>query len=534
MIKSVIVLGAGSAGLLAALSLKRKLPHLTVRVVRSLDLGVIGVGEGTTPTFPAHLFQFLGLNRRQFYEMAEPVWKLGIRFLWGPRERFDYTFTHHLNAQWNDLPRPTGYYCDEEYRGCDFVSACMAQDKVFGRQQMGGAPEIHEWHGYHIENRKLVDVLEKLSREAGVEFTDGKVSGAERGPQGIAAILLEDGRRLEGDLFVDASGFRSELLGRALEEPFISYDRSLFCDRAVVGGWERTNEPILPYTTAETMEAGWSWQIEHEHFVNRGYVFSSQAISDDQAVAEFQRRNPKVPASPRVVKFRSGRYRRMWVDNVVAVGNAGGFVEPLEATALMIICLECQALVSFLTHFAYQSTPTSRQLFNDKMNGLWDDVRDFLALHYRVNTRLDTPFWRHCREDTDVSNLERLLEFYRENGPSGFARELLQARETSFGIEGYLVMLVGNRVPYSAVHRATPAERQAWERHRARFAAQGAAAMDVREALAWVRHPNWRWNDEARPAAAPPVMTPAVQGMGPIGQIGLMGPMPGGMARAGG
>jgi len=502
-IQSVLVLGAGSAGLLAALSLKRKLPHLSVRVVRSRDIGVIGVGEGTTPTFPAHLFQFLGLKRRQFYELAEPMWKLGIRFLWGPRDRFDYSFTHHLNAQWNDLPRPTGYYCDEEYRCCDMVSACMDHDKAFPRQPQSGAPEIHEWHGYHVENRKLVEVLEKLCRMNGVEFIEGTMSGAERGPVGISAILLDDGRRLDADLYIDASGFRSELLGKALEEPFISYDRSLFCDRAVVGGWARSDEPILPYTTAETMECGWSWRIEHEHFINRGYVFSSQAISDEDAVQEFLCKNPKAPDSPRVVKFRSGRYRRMWVDNVVAIGNAGGFVEPLEATALMIICLECQALIGFLSHFAGVATPSSKQLFNDKMAGLWDDVRDFLALHYRLNTRLDNPFWRHCREDTDVSPLERLLEFYAENGPSGYARELLQAKETSFGIEGYLVMLVGNQSPHRARHQAAPAEREAWDRHRARFIAQARTAMDVREALTWIRHPNWRWNDELASPATP-------------------------------
>jgi len=114
-----------------------------------------------------------------------------------------------------------------------------------------------------------------------------------RGPQGSRDLEFEDGRRLVADFYVDASGFRSELLGKALEEPYVSYDKSLFCDRAVVGGWERTTEPILPYTTAETMDAGWSWQIEHEHHVNRGYVYSSQAISDDEAAAEFRAKNPR-------------------------------------------------------------------------------------------------------------------------------------------------------------------------------------------------------------------------------------------------
>jgi tryptophan 7-halogenase len=502
MIQNILVLGAGSAGLLAACALKRKIPQLNVRVVRSPELGVIGVGEGTTPNFPRFLFDFLGISRKKFYELAEPTWKLGIRFFWGPRERFEYGFSLQMDSHWSDLPRPNGYYCEDDFSCAGLPSALMRYDKVFARQP-DGAPDIQPWHAFHIENKKFVDVLEILARAAGVEIIDGKVTQAERGPSGIAAVHLEDGRRLEADFFVDASGFRSELLGRALEEPFISYDRSLFCDRAVIGGWDRTTEQILPYTTAETMDAGWAWQIEHEHHINRGYVYSSQAISDDEAAAEFLRKNPKAPTSPRIVKFRSGRYRRQWVDNVVAVGNAGGFVEPLEATALMVVCAECQTLVDLLLHCALKPTETMRRLFNRQLDYTWDDIRDFLALHYHVNTRLDTPFWRHCRADTDVSHIAELLEFYRENGPTGFARYTLPSPENNFGIEGYLVMLVGNRVPYEGKHRATAAEQQAWNAHRAHFISQALSGLDVKEALSYVRHPAWQWNAEVAPAKVP-------------------------------
>ena len=360
MIQNVLVLGAGSAGLLAAISLKRQLPELSVRIVRSPEIGVIGVGEGTTPNFPRHLFEKLGISRKQFYAQAQPTWKLGIRFLWGPRGRFDYGFAQALDSRQPFLPRPNGFYCDEQFSGCDLPTALMAHDKVFTRQP-NGAPDVQGWHAFHIENKKLVDFLESAARGAGVEIIDGKVSGAERHANGnVTAVILEDGRKLEADLFVDASGFRSELLGRALAEPFEPYDKALFCDRAVVGGWERTDEPILPYTTAETMDAGWSWQIEHEHHVNRGYVYSSAFLSDDEAHAEFRRRNPKVPENARVVKFRSGHYRRNWVHNVVAIGNAAGFVEPLEATALMVVCAECQTLTALLHHSGLDPSPSLR------------------------------------------------------------------------------------------------------------------------------------------------------------------------------
>ena len=496
MIKNLLVLGAGSAGLIAAISLKRKIPGLGVRIVRSPDIGVIGVGEGTTVNFPQHLFEYLGISRKLFYANAEPTWKIGIKFLWGPRPSFDYGFSRQLDSHWTDLPLPNGFYCDEEFRGADVPTAMMAAEKVFPRNAEGGI-DIEPWHGFHIENKKLVEVLERIAVGVGVQIIDGKVSGVERGPQGVTAVQLDDGRRLEADFFIDSSGFRSELLGRALAEPFISLNKSLFCDRAVVGGWARgDDEPILPYTTAETMDAGWAWQIEHEHFVNRGYVFSSDAISDDDARAEFLRKNPKAAKDGRVVKFRSGRYQRGWVENVVGIGNAAGFVEPLEATALMVVCSQIKTLIDFLLHTSMSPTPTIRKLYNDIAADVWDEIRDFLAIHYKFNTRLDTPFWRRCREETDVSAVQPLLDFYAENGPTGFGRHLLRGTGSNFGIEGFLVMLVGMQVPYAARHQATETEKQNWARHRARFAETARNGFTVKEALAFVRHPQWRWHGE--------------------------------------
>ena len=444
---------------------------------------------------PRHLFGFLELPAARFYAQAEPTWKLGIRFLWGPRAHFDYPFGQQFDGRWKNLSRSNGFYADEECRGASQIGALMEADKAFRRNpQMGGAPDMNVGFGFHIENLKFVATLERLAQELGVELIEGKVSGAERGPAGIGALRLDDGRRLEADLFVDSSGFRSELLGRALEEPFVSYDRALFCDRAVIGGWERTTEPILPYTTAETMEAGWAWQIEHEHHVNRGYVYCSQAISDEMACEEFLRKNPKVPQSPRVVRFRSGRYRRMWVENVVAIGNAAGFVEPLEATALMAVTQQCQALVNLLGQAGGRPTSTLRVLYNKLAAESFDSTRDFLALHYKLNTRLDNPFWRRCREDTDMGALGPLLEFYRENGPMVLARHTLPG-SLNFGIEGYLIMLVGNRAPYEAQHRATPAERAAWEQTRTALRVEAEQGMTVAETLAMIRSPQWRWKN---------------------------------------
>jgi tryptophan halogenase len=281
------------------------------------------------------------------------------------------------------------------------------------------------------------------------------------------------------------------LLGRTLQEPFVSFAPSLFNDRAIVGSWERTDEQLLPYTVAETMDAGWCWQIDHERSVNRGYVYSSAAISDDDARAEFLRKNPKAVTWDHVVKFRTGRYERAWVDNVMAIGNAGGFVEPLESSSLMVVCWQCQTFSEFIEYVGV--SPTVKKLFNRAWAATWDEIRDFLTLHFWSNTRLDTPYWKHCRQDTDISRLSTILEFYNENGPSGFNRYHLDKTGSQFGIEGFLVMLVGNRVPYRGRHVASEVEWQIVKRSRAQFRAEAQRGLDVTEALACIKNPAWRW-----------------------------------------
>jgi len=343
---------------------------------------------------------------------------------------------------------------------------------------------------------KFVRGLEVFARECAIEIIDGKLQHVERSPTGIAALILEDGQRLAADFFIDASGFRSELLGRTMEEPYISFSDSLFNDRALVGSWQRTDEPILPYTTAETMDAGWCWRIDHEKEINRGYVYCSSSISDDAARAEFQQKNPKIQIRDRIVHFRSGRYQRSWVGNVMAVGNSCGFVEPLESTGLMVICWQMLTFAELIRFIG--RTDEVRDLFNKKWAETWDEIRDFLVLHFWGNTRLDTPYWQHCRHDANLAGFRPLLEFYQENGPTGYGRYLLQNTGSQFGIEGFLVLLVGQQIPYRNRHLATAAELDFIAARRSQFKAEAAAALDVKEALAFIRHPQWRWYSETR------------------------------------
>lgn len=494
MIQNIVVLGGGSAGLIAALTLKRKLPHLTIKVIRSPDLGVIGVGEGTTAVFPRHFFDYLKLPPREFYAGAEPTWKLGIKFLWGPRSAFYYTFAKEYENRWPELRRNVGFYHDDETQWVGAISAFMAHDRVFARKEDGG-PLFHKSHAFHIENRKLVACLENLSIQAGVIVQDGKVTGVECGPvccanheeNGVRELILEDGSRVTADLFVDASGFRSELLGRALAAQYISYDRTLFCDRAVIGGWPRTDEPIKPYTVAETMDAGWCWQIEHENWINRGYVYSSNHISDGAALAELMSKNPKIANEPRVVRFRSGRYAQNWIGNVVGIGNSVGFVEPLEATALQVICVESSTLADALIDSLQDPTPSMQRLYNKYNADQWDEIRDFLGVHYAFNTRLDTEFWRACRAETDLAGAAPVVEWYRENGPSALVKGILIPEQNSFGFEGYLAMLVGMKVPHMRRYQAPPEELTAWKNRRDAYGVAARKGISVSDCLTSIR-----------------------------------------------
>jgi tryptophan halogenase len=310
----------------------------------------------------------------------------------------------------------------------------------------------------------------------------------------VAGLELKSGGAESADLYVDCSGFASVLLGKALGERFAPFRSSLYCDRAVAGGWERGADdgPIRPYTTCETMTAGWCWRIEHETRVVRGYVYSSDFISDEEARREFAGVCPKA-AEPRVIRFTSGRYGRAWVKNVVAVGNASGFVEPLEATALGVIAMQSRLLADTLADSDRRPRPTQAAQFNDFHARQWDSVRGFIAAHYKFNDRLDTPFWRACRADVELGRAAPVVEYFQENGPTALWSPTLFDSFDPFQMTGYATVLVGMRVPYRRTHEPGEAERKLWEARRRLNREAAVRAMTVREALDAIRSPRWRW-----------------------------------------
>jgi tryptophan 7-halogenase len=487
----VIVLGGGSAGFLAAIALKTKLPDLSVTVIRSKELGIIGVGEGSTVPLYQFIHGYLGISFKRFMQIAQPTWKLGLKFIWGTRPHFFYTFGPGLEVLAEGTLKPVGSFCDAEMDYSDNVSALMAHDRVFPRGP-NGAPLFHSALSYHFENEKLVSFLEQLAAVKGVDVIEDMVQEVGRDPNGIANLRLASRGLISADLYVDCSGFRSLLLGQTLSEPFVSFKSSLFCDRAVVGGWDRAGEPVHPYTTCETMNSGWCWQIEHEKRINRGYVYCSDFINDEQAEAQFRAAAPKAGAS-RVVRFISGRYQRAWVDNVVAIGNAGGFVEPLEATSLGVIAMQSQMLVGALGEGDRRILPSQVRQFNRYHERTWDAIRGFLAVHYKFNDKLNTPFWSECREKTDLAAAEPIVQHYLDSGPGGFWERTLFDPVDQFRMAGYAALLVGQKVPHRETQRPNEQEMRQWESLCRRHKQLAFDAMTIPEALAVMRSPRFTW-----------------------------------------
>lgn len=487
MVKKVIVLGSGSAGLIAALGVKRRNPQLEVTVVSSSLIGTIGVGEGTVPYVLDFIHNYLKLDEASTYRALDPVYKLGVEFQWGSHDRYYYPFTEDfLVRSLPHLSRGSGYYHQAEDNGSDLLVACMREKRIPSRgSQLPNIPPPGQLFAWHIENHRLIETLVTAGKESGIIFQEDQLEAAVCDEDGnLSSIIGVSGQSYSADLFIDASGFRAELIGKHAEVPFVSFSESLFCDRAVVGGWDREDsEEILNYTVSETMESGWAWRIDHPERINRGYVFSSSHIDTETAVEEFKAKNPKINEA-REVFFQSGHREKAWAKNVIAIGNASGFVEPLEATAIMCACLQTRWLADGLYDSQCSPNDSLRTLYNKVTTGLWQEIRDFLALHYKYNHRINTPFWQDCQNKIPATNWEELLKFYQENGSSKIAAATLPPL-SQFGISGYFAHLTGLSIPTKG-YQAPRHEKRIYKEHCQRLdkmAAQGMTMAEVRSLL---------------------------------------------------
>ncbi|MFD0635721.1 tryptophan halogenase family protein [Catenulispora yoronensis] len=459
-VRTVGVIGGGTAGYLMALALRVKRPWLDVCLVESKDIPIIGVGEASVTEMLWFLHCYLGIDPVEFYQEVRPTWKLGIKFDWGPDPS---GFTAPFD--WASHPvGMLGALADTgSVDGFSIGSLLMMADKA-PVLNLGGEPVSLMKYlpcAYHLENVRFVRYLTAVAERRGVRHVDATVAEVVLGGDGwVDHLRTTDSRDLRYDLYIDCTGFRSRLLGQALGVPFESYADSLFTDSAVTGNRDHQGH-LKPYTTATTMNAGWCWTIPVPENDHHGYVYDSSEISDQQAAEELRTRFPGI-SDPVYVRFKSGRRSQVWRGNVMAVGNSYGFVEPLESTGLAMATIAIRTFVSVLP--ASWDEPLARDAVNASLNGQWDALRWFLAVHYRFNTRLDTPFWKRARAATDVSGLQPLLDVFATGAPlarrQGFVRSMLmQATPPFYGLAGVDNILLGQAVPTELVSTAEPLER---------------------------------------------------------------------------
>jgi tryptophan halogenase len=450
-----------------------------VTLVESSAVPIIGVGEATTTLMPPFLHQQLGLDIVELFEAVTPTFKLGIKFLWGLPG--DYYFTYPFGDAW-----PLDSFAFEgDLRPQSVVSLLMGHNRGPVVRGPDGAllsllPSLK--FAYHLENRSFVSYLARQAGLAGIDHVDAKIDAVRVGDMGVSSLCASDGRELSFDFYIDASGFRSLLLGEAFGSPFESFASSLFCDRAIVATVPQDG-PIEPYTTAETMNSGWCWRIPVGGEDHRGYVHASTFLDEQAAVDEMREKNPGMGA-PSIVRFRSGRHRDFWVGNTVGVGNSYAFVEPLESTALHMVIIELAYVLEALESLrAGHLEPASLDSASRQVGEHWDYLRWFLAVHYRYNRRLDTPFWCAARAEVDVAGAAPMLDRFRRDGPwlesngSRFA-----VGDPTFGYGGLMMLLLGQCAEGSE-HVRPSMDRAAWDAMVARSRAVAGRALPQRQAL---------------------------------------------------
>ncbi|MCA1199798.1 tryptophan 7-halogenase [Sphingomonas sp. R647] len=420
----VVIVGGGTAGWMAASALARFLPGVAdVRLIESEEIGIVGVGEATLPHLRAFL-QRLGIDEAEMMRATNATYKLGIDF----RDfgKLGDRYVHPFGAYGVDLAG-VGFH-HYWLRARDEGSRRSLEDYslpiVAARANRFALPPAdgdflstsYGW-AYQFDATKLAPMLRGYSQARGVTRTEGRVTGVERdGESGdVTELMLESGERVAGDLFIDCSGFRALLIGGAMDAAWEDWSHWLPCDRAAALPATRVDGPIEPYTRATAMTAGWRWRIPLQHRVGNGYVFSSSFLSEDAACDAILGAVEGTPlADPRILRFRAGRRRESWVGNVVSIGLASGFLEPLESTSIHLAQMAVMRLIELFPE--RQIDPADRAAFNATVDYEYDRVRDFLILHYHATTRDDSDFWNHVRTMDLPDSLAGKLELWREAG----------------------------------------------------------------------------------------------------------------------
>jgi tryptophan 7-halogenase len=447
-IENILIVGGGTAGWMTAAALSHRLAGLpvTIKLIESEDIGTVGVGEATVP----HIRFFnakLGIDEADFMRRTQATFKLGIEFRNWARKGDSYihpfgvfgediggvAFHHH----WARLHRAGGTDPVEAYS----IPVMAARNDRFAYPDPNPDALLSTYsYAYQFDAGLYAAYLRDYAEARGVERIEGKVIevAQDAGSGFVKSVMLDSGKLIAGELFVDCSGFRGLLIEQALNAGYDDWSHWLPCDRAVAVPCA-TAGPLSPYTRATALDAGWVWRIPLQHRVGNGHVYCSQYMSDDDARAAVVDQLESLPmAEPRFLRFTTGKRRRQWDRNVVAIGLAAGFLEPLESTSIHLIQLAIGRLLDLFPDRSWD--PMAATEYNRLMDLEYERVRDFLILHYHATERTDTPFWNYVRSMPIPDSLTHKMETFRARGV------VVNYRDGMFLDASWIAVYLGQRV----------------------------------------------------------------------------------------
>jgi tryptophan halogenase len=447
-IRKVVIAGGGTSGWCAAAALVQQFGSLLdITLIESDEIGTVGVGEATFPTIRA-FHKILDLDEREFLRVTRGSIKLAISFEnWARRgDRYIHSFGvigkstwlggfHHfwLAARAAGFGDELGDYC--------FELQAAKEHKFFTSENSN----IN--YAYHFDAALYARHLRARSEAQGVKRIEGKITDVRQNPETgfIEAVAMESGERVEGDFFLDCSGFRGLLIERTLKAGYEDWSRWLRNDSALALQTDFPLADIPPYTRAIAHDAGWQWKIPLQHRQGTGHVYSTAYTTDEEArKILLDNLDGGIRVELRLLKFRTGRRRSAWVKNCVAIGLAGGFVEPLESTSIHLIQ---SGVTRLLRLFPFSGCSESLvQLYNEQTRVEYERIRDFIILHYKATERDDTPYWRDCRDMTVPDTLAHRLELFRETG------HVLPDAEDVFRADSWLQVMLGQRLEPKGYH----------------------------------------------------------------------------------
>ncbi len=424
-IRRIVIVGGGSAGWMTAAALGRFLRASPTRVVlvESDEIGTIGVGEASLPLLAA-FNNLIGINERDFVMKTKATFKLGIEFV-------DWTRKGHRYFH------PFGQY-GQNFDVCDFhhhwlkaraagaggelddynLNTVLAlQNRFSPRSPDPSSPMSGVAHAYHFDAGLYAGYLRGHAEKQGVTRIEGKITRAYQDADTgfVTAVELADGQVVDGDFFIDCSGFRALLIEGTLKTGYVDWTGLLPCDRAAAVPSARTDGALTPYTRSTARDAGWQWRIPLQHRTGNGCVFSSAHLSDDEAVTTLLANlDGEALGDPRIIRFTTGRRAQAWNRNVVAIGLSAGFLEPLESTAIHLVQKGVTKLLKCLPDRDF--APQLRDEFNRQTAFDYEDVRDFLVTHYKLTEREDTAFWRYNRHNTISQTLQDRMDLFTATG----------------------------------------------------------------------------------------------------------------------